>query len=53
MDKITKKEKAPTAVKRAEGTKKTVNATITKKPKNVNPVFTEIFKAFGFKGVTK
>lgn len=50
MDKITKKEKAPAAVKRAEGTKKYVNTTITKKPKNVNPVFGKIFKAFGFRG---
>ena len=50
MYKIAKKEKAPTAIKRAEGTKKYVNTTITKKPKNVNPVFTGIFKAFGFRG---
>lgn len=50
MDKITKKEKAPTAVRQAEGTKKFVTNTITKKPKNVNPVFSGIFKAFGFRG---
>lgn len=50
MDKITKKEKAPTAVKQAEALKKTVNTNITKKSKNVNPVFTGIFKAFGFRG---
>ena len=50
MDKITKKEKSPVAIKRAEGTKKTVNTNITKKQKNVIPVFTGIFKAFGFRG---
>lgn len=50
MDKITKKEKAPTAVKEAEGTKKYVTNTITKKQKIVNPVFKGIFKAFGFRG---
>lgn len=50
MDKISKKEKAPTAVRQAEDTKKYVNTTITKKSKNVNPVFKGIFKAFGFRG---
>lgn len=50
MDKITKKEKSPTALKRAEGTKRTINHNIAEKPKKVNPVFTGIFKAFGFRG---
>lgn len=50
MDKINNKEKAPTAVRRARGTKRTINFNIAEKPKKVNPVFTGIFKAFGFRG---